>query len=255
MTRGIRTEMVDTSMRDSEVVAREQRARQRLLIADHHTLLCEAIAASAAAEGYSDVRTAVDDLDVLEIVEVWRPTLILIELQLAARDGFALLRSIQRDAPGAAIVLMGRAEDLPELIVEGFLRGAVGMVSKDRGVASLVRVLHAVCAGEAAIPRHLARVILDTMRQGPALPRADVAGLSQRQRDVLALVAEGLTDRDISERLHISMPTVRSHLEAIFERTGTSNRTAAARWAHQYLRSSAGAPSAADDALLLAAAD
>jgi NarL family two-component system response regulator LiaR len=102
-------------------------------------------------------------------------------------------------------------------------------------VVSLMRVLNAVANGEAAIPRHLSRAIIRALQQAtPASGSAD-AGLSERQREVLLLIADGLTDREISRQLSISLPTVRSHVEAIFQKTSTTNRTAAARWAHHYV--------------------
>jgi DNA-binding NarL/FixJ family response regulator len=132
------------------------------------------------------------------------------------------------------VMLRETHSDDVDLVVRAFVNGAVGLVSKDRGVDSLMKVLEVVRQGEAAIPRWVARAVVDALRFGPALMEQQ-AGLSPRQRQVLALVARGLTDRQIARQLNITAPTVRSHLEAIFEKTRTTNRTAAARWATQYL--------------------
>ena len=208
-----------------------------LLIADDHTLLAEAVASAALRGGYSEARVASSVREIYQLLNSgWKPAVCLIELELIRPNDFEALEEIGSRAPEVPVVVMYRETDAKnsDLILRAFVQGAVGLVSKDRGVDSLMRVLEVVRQGEAAIPRSMALAVVEALRYGPPLMEQEV-GLTERQRQVLALVARGLTDRQIARQLAISAPTVRSHLEAIFEKTHTANRTAAARWASLHL--------------------
>lgn len=227
----------------------EQSGELALLVADGHTLLAEAIASAAIRGGYDDVRVAANLREIHALLSTgWRPTIFLLDLKLVAPNDFEAIADLESRVPGAPVVVMLRQADQENmnLIIRAFIQGALGLVSKDHGVESLLRVLDVVRQGEAAIPRSMARAVVEALRFGPALMEQS-AGLSRRQRQVLSLVARGLTDRQIGTQLEISLPTVRSHLEAIFEKTHTTNRTAAARWASIYLDQAAQSAAAAGD--------
>lgn len=229
--------MVQTEV---DTPATERTTAPPLLIADAHTLLCEAIATAARNSGYPDVRTAASVAEIYKMIQSgWKPGIVLVDLNIASPRDFELIDQLQTMLPNVPVAIMLSDEQIEENdeVVRAFVKGVMGIVSKDRGVASLLRVIEVVADGEAAIPRNLARSVVHALRYGPALTENRV-GLSERQREVLALIAQGLTDREISQRLRITLPTVRSHVEAIFEKTGTTNRTAAARWASTYLQSS-----------------
>lgn len=226
-------------MVQSEVQAppNERMVTPPLLIADTHTLLCEAIATAARNSGYPEVRTGGSVSEIYKMIQSgWKPGIVLVDLDIASPDDFNLVDQLQAILPNTPVVVMLSDEQIEEndAVVRAFVKGVMGIVSKDRGVASLLRVIEVVADGEAAIPRNLARSVVHALRFGPTLMENRV-GLSERQREVLSLITQGLTDREISQRLRITLPTVRSHVEAIFEKTGTTNRTAAARWASTYL--------------------
>ena len=208
-----------------------------LLIADKHTLLAEAIASAALRGGYREAQVASSMREVYRLLNSgWKPAVYLIDLELVRPNDFEALEEIGSRVPEVPVVVMYRETESENsnLILRAFVQGAVGLVSKDRGVDSLMRVLEVVRQGEAAIPRSMALAVVEALRYGPPLMEQQ-AGLTERQRQVLALVARGMTDRQIAHRLDIGAPTVRSHLEAIFEKTHTVNRTAAARWASLHL--------------------
>lgn len=204
-----------------------------LVVADSHTLLAEAVANAAARAGYGHVEVARNVTDVYRLLASgWKPSIVLIDIDLISANEFEALEELDTRAPGVPIVVMLRDVDIENgpLMIQAFVKGALGLVSKDQGVESLMRVLDVVRHGEAAIPRAMARQVVDALRVGPALI-GRAASLSPRQKQVLELVARGMTDRQIAAYLKIGLPTVRSHLEVIFEKTRTANRTAAARWA------------------------
>jgi DNA-binding NarL/FixJ family response regulator len=200
----------------------------RLLIVDRSVLLAEAIASAAVGAGYEDARVVSSTEVARQLLSVRQPTVALIDLLLAAANEFELLRGIQNDFPETCVVLI-----VEDTVHQPLVLGASGLVYRSQGIASLLRVLEVVCGGDTAIPRDVTGLLLQALRQRPAQPRGRVQ-LSTRQKDVLQLVARGMTDKDISEELQISMTTVRTHLRAIFEKTATGNRTAAALWASVY---------------------
>lgn len=206
----------------------------RLLIVDRNVLLADAIAAAATAAGYGGVQVVSSTGQALRIVPGNAVSLILADLELAAGDDFRLLRQLHSLRADVDVVLIVDDSYVQQQAVDALVIGAAGLVYRSQGISSLLRVLDVVRAGDTAIPRHLAGLLLEALRQRPVHQSGKVQ-LSARQQEVLRLVARGLTDRDISEALHISMTTVRSHLRVIFEKTETGNRTAAALWAGIHL--------------------
>lgn len=204
-----------------------------MLIVDRSVLLAEAIASAALGAGYVEARVVAGAEVARRVVSERPPTVALIDLLLAAANGFDLLQGILRDAPDTCVALIVDDAVYQPLAVEALVLGASGLVYRSQGIGSLLRVLQVVCDGDSAIPRDVAGLLLQALRQRP-LHKPGRAQLSARQQDVLRLVALGLTDRDISGELQISMTTVRTHLRAIFEKTATANRTAAALWASVY---------------------
>ena len=206
----------------------------RLLVVDRNLLQAEAIASAALAAGYGSAQVVNSTDRSLRILQRQSATLVLADLALAAMDDYHLLREVQREHPESRVVLIvGDGYD-QRRAVDALVVGAAGLVYRTQGVASLLRVLDVVRSGDTAIPRHLTGLLLEALRQRPVQSSGTVQ-LSARQQEVLRLVAKGLTDRGISEALHISMTTVRSHLRVIFEKTETGNRTAAALWAGIHL--------------------
>lgn len=206
----------------------------RLLIVDRSALLAEAIANAALGAGYEDAWVVSSVELARRLMRERRPTVVLIDLVLASANGFELLHGILRDFPEICLALIVDDTIYQPLAVEALVLGASGLVYRSQGIASLLRVLEVACGGDSAIPRNVAGLLLQALRQRPT-HQFGRAQLSARQQDVLRLVARGLTDKDISDELHISLTTVRSHLRAIFEKTATANRTAAALWASVYL--------------------
>jgi DNA-binding NarL/FixJ family response regulator len=153
---------------------------------------------------------------------------------MAADNDFELLQGLSADFPKVRVIVMMDDACNPHLAVDALMFGAAGLACRDLGVASLLRVIDLVRQGETAVPRRLNGLLVTTLRQRPMHPAGKVQ-LSARQRQVLSMVAKGATDKEISEALHISLTTVRSHLTAIFEKTETVNRTAAALWANAYI--------------------
>ncbi len=200
-----------------------------LLIADDHPLFRAALRSAAAdAVAALQVREA-DSLDgVLAALEREPDTdLVLLDLHMPGNHGLAGLAAIRAQHPGVAVVVVS-ANDDPRVIRRALDHGAAGYLPKSTGLEELRDAIRSVLACEQWLPAAL-RPAVESARSSPgdADLAARLASLSPQQFRVLALVAEGLLNKQIADRLGVQERTVKAHLTAIFERLGVRNRTQA----------------------------
>ncbi len=207
---------------------------EHLLVLTADVFLAEAIASAANVAGFRNVETASTICDLVNRPSQSRPALLLTTLEASADQSFELLRLVHDHSPATKVVLIVEEASDPELAVAALINGVAGLALRQQGLSSLLRVVELVLAGELVVPRWLTEQMVRSLRTRPGRPPQNVQ-LSARQQEVLRLIARGATDRQISEALNISLTTVRSHLAAIFDKTGTANRTSAAIWASVYL--------------------
>ena len=200
-----------------------------LLIADDHPLFRAALR-GAAADAVADleVREA-DSLDgVLARLEA-EPgiDLVLLDLHMPGNHGLAGLAAIRAQHPGVAVVVVS-ANDDPRVVRRALDHGAAGYLPKSTGLDDLRGAIRSVLALEQWLPPNL-RSAVDGAPSAPAdaALAAKLASLSPQQFRVLALVAQGLLNKQIADRLGVQERTVKAHLTSIFERLGVRNRTQA----------------------------
>jgi DNA-binding NarL/FixJ family response regulator len=200
-----------------------------LLIADDHPLFRAALRGAAAdAVADLDVREA-DSLEgVLAQLDA-EPgiDLVLLDLHMPGNHGLAGLAAIRAQHPGVAVVVVS-ANDDPRVVRRALDHGAAGYLPKSTGLDDLRGAIRSVLALEQWLPPAL-RSAVDGAPSTPsdAALAARLASLSPQQFRVLALVAEGLLNKQIADRLGVQERTVKAHLTAIFERLGVRNRTQA----------------------------
>ncbi len=150
---------------------------------------------------------------------------VLMDMEMPPPDGIATTRDIVAAHPGVAVVILTSFSDRAR-ILEALEAGAVGYLLKDATPAELESGIRAAARGEAPLHPRAAKALLSaSVRPDPA------AGLSAREREVLALVVEGLPNKLIARRLGISEKTVKAHLTSVFRAIGVDDRTQAALWA------------------------
>jgi DNA-binding NarL/FixJ family response regulator len=159
---------------------------------------------------------------------------------VAARNVFAALVDSQLPPGGAlavvpelspAVTVVVWADDPdPDSIAEAIRAGATGFLSKRISAAGLIRALRGIAAGEAPLSRELTRLLIDIVRArvGPDAPPGQLTILSQREREVLSLVARGWNNRDIAKKLSISQFTAKRHVQNILTKLDLPSRAAAA---------------------------
>lgn len=201
----------------------------RLLIADDHPLFRAALR-GAATDAVAELSVLeAESLDsVLAALEANRDIdLVLLDLHMPGNHGLAGLAAIRAQYPEVAVVVVS-ANDDPRVVRRALDHGAAGYLPKSSGLDELRDAIRSVLACEQWLPSSLrASVARAQSSQHDAELAARLASLSPQQFRVLSLVAEGLLNKQIADRLDVQERTVKAHLTAIFERMGVRNRTQA----------------------------
>ncbi|HZH43787.1 MAG TPA: response regulator transcription factor [Lysobacter sp.] len=200
-----------------------------LLIADDHPLFRAALR-GAAAEAVADLTVhEADSLDAVLAVLEAEPDidLVLLDLHMPGNHGLAGLAAIRAQYPAVAVVVVS-ANDDPRVVRRALDHGAAGYLPKSSSLDELRDAIRAVLACEQWLPPALRAAVARTQSSSrDADLAARLASLSPQQFRVLTLVAQGLLNKQIADRLEVQERTVKAHLSAIFERLGVRNRTQA----------------------------
>jgi DNA-binding NarL/FixJ family response regulator len=194
----------------------------RVLVADDHPPL--RLGLRALLERRPEVQVVAEAGDgetALAMLETLQPDVAILDIRLPRRDGLALAREIRRRGWPIRILLLSAYDD-EALIREAMVVGMEGYLLKSEGLEAIAAAVQSVARGLTAFsPEILARA--------RGLPERGGEGLTEREREILELVAEGLTNRAIAQRLGLSPRTVEYHLGQIFQRLGVSSRAAAVK--------------------------
>ncbi len=208
-----------------------------ILLIDDHAIVRQGLQMFIDGEpGLTVIGMAGDRVTALETAAREQPDVIVLDLDLGRESGLDLLPDLLAAAPQARVILLTGTRD-PEQHFQAVQRGAMGVVLKDQATESLTAAIRSVHAGGAWLdPTLTLRLISRQNRpQPPRDPEADkIATLTEREREIVALICEGLQNNDISTRLHISGTTVRNHLSAIFSKLGVTGRLELAIYAFQH---------------------
>jgi DNA-binding NarL/FixJ family response regulator len=204
-----------------------------VLLVDDHALVRSAVRQALSAPDIEVVGEASTAEEALLLAPRLVPDVLLLDLNLPGANGFALLRELAPRLPNTRIVMLTISSDRRDLL-EAVRNGAAGYLTKDLSPDALQRAVRGIRSGDLAMSRAMASEVIAhlasaTNRPGTAGPGAGLVGISAREEEVLALLAEGLTDREIAERLGISPRTVETHVGSLLSKLGVRNRAQAAR--------------------------
>lgn len=198
----------------------------RILIADDHTMFRQGLKEILERKGgFQVVGEARDGSEALRLIQQEQPDIALLDITMPGIDGIAVARRIVALGLSTRVVMLTMHRD-DRLLMESLRAGANAYLLKDAEASELIETLRAVHRGEARIPPTAAAQVLDELRRAPAVAPADQ--LTERERDILTLVARGDDNRAIAQQLHLSEKTVANRLSEIFAKLGVSNRTQAA---------------------------
>ena len=209
----------------------------RVLIADDHRLMREGTAALLEAdERIEVVGLARDGREAVALAERRGPDVVLLDLNMPVMGGIEACATIRERMPGPPaphVLILTVSEQEPDLYAS--LRvGAAGYLLKDMAPGELIEAVLEAGRGEPRIPPAMAGRLLADLAGGET-PTDPLEQLSEREREVLALLAQGLRNREIGERLYISESTVKTHVRHVLEKLRIRNRAEAAAFAARYL--------------------
>lgn len=200
----------------------------RLLVVDDHPVVSQGL--TAVLHDYPDLEvsaTAATTEEALLAVERLQPDVLLLDLELRGRDGQDLLPHLLRLSPRTRVLIF-TAYDSDERVFGALQAGAHGYLLKGAPVADIVAGIRRVHGGESYLEGRIASRVLARLRS----PRSAIS-LTQRQREVLRLVAQGRSNQQIADALRLSERTVKFHLNSIFNKLGADNRAQAVAVASQ----------------------
>jgi NarL family two-component system response regulator LiaR len=202
----------------------------RVLVADDHAIIRKGVCALLATEpGIEVAGEACDGREVLSLVQRLNPDVILMDLVMPGMDGLEATRRIISDQPDARVlVLTSFAGD--DKVLPAIRAGALGYLLKDSGPEELIRAIRQVYQGESSLHPTIARRLLREISPRPG-HHAGETQLTEREVQVLQLVAQGGTNRQIACQLSISEATVRTHMSKILGKLNLCSRTQAALYA------------------------
>jgi len=202
----------------------------RLLIADDHTLVRAGLCALISTEpGMEVVGEAADGVEAVLKARSLRPDIILLDLVMPRQGGIEAIAEIKAEDPEARIlVLTSFADD--DKVFPAIKAGALGYLLKDSSPQQLLQAIRDVHRGESSLDPVIARKLIRELNQPPDLPRTEEP-LTAREVEVLRLVAQGLSNQEIAERMVVSERTVRTHVSNILDKLHLANRTQAALYA------------------------
>ncbi len=204
------------------LVADDQRAVREGLVTILSTLADVAVVGSAA-----------DGAEALELARELRPDVVLMDLRMPRMDGVEATTALRASQPETQVVVLTTyADDKSVLAALG--AGAAGYLTKDAGREDIARAIAAAASGQSVLDRSVQSVLVDAARAHAGGTAPPDTGLTERELEVLRLMAEGHSNAEIGALLYIGEATVKTHVNRIFAKTGSRDRAQAVAFAHRY---------------------
>lgn len=206
-----------------------------VLIVDDAELFREGLKAAFNQEGFEVVAVAADAMTGIDLAREHEPDLVMLDLLMPGMSGLEIVGTLQKVSPGSRIVLLTASESAEDLL-EAVKAGASGYMTKDVPMPRLVAAMYDVLDGGAAVSPAMGGKLFSELRDllrhnGVASRgRTDLTG---RELEVLSLVGEGKTSKEIADDLFISENTVRNHVRNILDKLGMKSRFEAVNWAYR----------------------
>jgi two-component system nitrate/nitrite response regulator NarL len=207
----------------------------RVMLVDDHSLVRAAVRQAISGGDVELVAEAATAEDAFALALSIRPDILLLDINLPGMKGLQMLDEIAPRLPETKVVML-TVSDSERDVVDAIARGASGYLTKDLSPEALLRALKGIHAGELGMSRRMAAAVMqhfvDAARRGRGAGAGSdgpMEGLSPRENDVLRMLAEGLTDREIASALIISPRTVETHVSNILHKLAVRNRAEAAQ--------------------------
>ena len=201
----------------------------RVLVADDHSLFRDGLVSLLDAAGFTVIGQVGDGQAAVEHAVNLRPDLVLLDLHMPVMNGLEALRQIRQKLPDIQIVMLTVSDDENNLL-EAIKSGANGYLLKQLNSQAFIKALEGLQRGEAAITRSATTKVMRSLAELSAQksPQKSAITLSEREIEILRLVAEGLSNQDISKKVSLSENTVKYHIKNILQKLNAHNRIEAA---------------------------
>ncbi len=217
------------------------KSKIRIVVADDHPIfrdgLCKLL---ALEEDFEVVAQASDGRQVLEVLQQFEPDILLLDLKMPGLDGLGTLQRLQVARNKTRVIVLTASDDKNEF-VQAMKLGTSGIVLKQTATELLIKSIRKVHAGEIWLDSHTTAAVIRQFvaNEEPAVPQQmpqsprdrERSPLSQREREIVALVAQGFKNKEMAEKMFISEQTVKNHLHNIFDKLGVSDRLELALYA------------------------
>ena len=207
-------------------------ARIRVMLVDDHSLVRMAVRQAITASDVEVVAEAASAEDALELALSVRPDVLLVDIGLPGMNGMDLVRELRPRLPETKFVML-TVSTSDDDVADSVDYGALGFLTKDVAPDALLRAVRGANRGDLVVPRQMAarlvRNLCDRARHAPHLAGPGSGDLSRREMEVLRLVAEGFTDREIAGTLTLSPRTVEAHVASLLRKMNATNRREAGR--------------------------
>ena len=200
----------------------------KVLIADDQEIVCEGL--KMILETDPQIRvigTANDGQEALDLVEALAPDVVLMDLQMPRMNGVQAIRRLRVTHPDLPVLVLTTYMD-DKWLFDAIRSGASGYLMKDRPRLELIEAIHGTVAGDTYIDPSVAGKVLNNVAASPQQDSPEKSyNLTEREQDILNLLAQGLSNADISHQLYLSEGTVRNYTSTLFAKLGVSDRTQA----------------------------
>jgi len=213
----------------------------RVLVVDDQRVVRVGLATMVSSlEGMEVVAEAANGEDAVALAVDHQPDVVLMDLRMPVMDGAEATSAIRSRLSGTAVVVLTTYAD-DESIITALTAGAVGYLTKDATREDIRRALEAAAAGQSVLDRAAQAALVDAARAGApagpsptATPRELPDGLTDRECEVLALLAQGRSNTEIAQQLYVAEATVKTHINRIFAKTHSRDRVQAAVYAREH---------------------
>ena len=205
----------------------------RILIADDHAIVRAGLRALLAEDAAFDlVGEAAGGVEAIDLVEKTNPGVLILDLSMPDLDGISVTRKIKPQFPDLKILILTLHED-EALLKEAIKAGAAGYILKRAAEAELISAIRTILRGDLYVDPSMVRSLLEESQNPKVNQKYPTESLTQRETEILRLIVEGYTNRQIGQELNISIRTVEGHRANISDKLGLHSRVELVRYARQ----------------------
>lgn len=198
----------------------------RLMLADDHRMLREGLSRSMSEHGFDVVGEARDGVEAVNMAYSLTPDVVLMDVSMPEMDGVEACRQVRLAVPGTNVVMLTMHAD-QDVLANAIRAGACGYLVKDCSTEEIADAVRMASNGDTALSPQLAASMLDEVRKLDMAPTREDRVVTEREEEVLQLIADGGSTSEVAEQMYISQKTVKNHLASIYQKLDARDRTQA----------------------------